>query len=215
LPDKDGTFSLDFQQPFQSSLLTDCLWPHLAELYPDGQFCIGCDRGIYWRATQPPLDGCQVPDWFLVRGVPPMLDGKARRSYVLWQEVLRPLLVIEYALGDSSQEHDVTPFKGKFWVYDKAIGTFYYAIFDPYRMLLDLFGQSGGSYRHVLANAAGRFPIEWLGIELGIWEGVYRGMRLPWLRVWDSATGKMLPTAEERAEKLAEKLRALGIDPEA
>jgi hypothetical protein len=53
-------------------------------------------------------------------------------------------------------------------------------------------------------------------------EGVFRvispkrsGMNqdLPWLRWWDSA-GKLLLTGEERAEKLAAKLRELGVDPD-
>src|SRR5262249_33928376 len=58
----------------------------------------------------------------------------------------------------------------------------------------------------VAANAAGRYLIDPLGIELGIWEGKYQEMQVPWLRAWDAATGKMLPSFEERAE--AEKERA-------
>ena len=47
---------------------------------------------------------------------------------------------------------------------------------------------------------AGRFLIKDLNVELGIWEGTYRKLTSPWLRVWDPNTGKMLPLAEERAE---------------
>src|SRR4051812_15319900 len=85
LPDEDGTFVHNFQEHPQSSLLKECLRPRLHELYPDGQFCIGCDSGIYWRLTEPPLNGCKAPDWFHVCGVPPLLEGEVRRSYVLWR----------------------------------------------------------------------------------------------------------------------------------
>ncbi len=206
LPDEDGAIVHNFQEHPQSSLLSGCLLPRLQELYPDGQFCIGCDSGIYWRWTQPPLDGCKAPDWFLVVGVPPMLEGQLRRSYVLWQEGKRPLLLIEYVSGDGREERDPTPHKGKFWVYEQGIAAPYYAIYEVEKASVELFRLEAGRYRSVAANAAGRFPIEELGIELGIWEGRYHNSELPWLRVWDSATGQLLPTPEERAE--AEKKRA-------
>jgi Uma2 family endonuclease len=250
LPDKDGKIVENFQEEPQNKILDGCLMPRLEELYPDGQFIIGRDSGIYWRYTQPPLDGCKAPDWFLVPGVPPMLEGTFRRSYVLWNEVVKPLLVIEYVSGDGSEERDTTPYKGKFWVYEQAICAPFYAIFDSPRKLLEVYRLDAGRYQLVQANAAGRFLIDPLRIELGIWEGKYEGMELAWLRVWDAHTGKLLPlleertkeaerraeesegllddarhllnqetkradSAEERSRKLAEKLRAAGIDPDA
>jgi len=200
LPDRDGAIVVNYQEHPQSNLLTESLLPRLREVYPDGQFSIGCDCGIYWRYTQPPLDGCKAPDWFLVPGVPPMLGDTFRRSYVLWQEAVKPLLVIEYVSGDGSEEHDTTPYKGKFWVYEQGIGAWFYAIFDGPRNTLEVYRLDLGRYRPVPANAAGRFLIDPLGIELGLWEGEYRGMRLPWLRAWDAATGQMLSLAEERAD---------------
>jgi Uma2 family endonuclease len=121
LPDTDGAIVENFQEHPQSNLLTECLMPRIAEVQSDGQFCIGCDSGIYWRWTEPVLNGCKAPDWFLVLGVPPMLDGELRRSYVLWKEAVKPLIVIEYVSGDGSEEHDTTPYKGKFWVYEQGI----------------------------------------------------------------------------------------------
>ena len=70
-------------------------------------------------------------------------------------------------------------------------------------------------------------PLEPLGVELGIWQDVYQNQEWPWLRWWD-AQGNLLLTAEERleqerqekelaqqrAERLAEQLRALGVEPE-
>ncbi len=206
LPEKDGTFVQNFQEYPQSSLLTGSLWPRLLELHPDGQFCIGQDSGIYYRYTQPPLDGCKAPDWFYVPGVPPMLNGTFRRSYVLWQEVIRPLIVIEYASGNGQEERDTTPYRGKFWVYEKAIAAAYYAIFESERASVELYKLEEGRYRLVEPNASNRLPIHPLRVELGLWKGTHQGMDALWLRVWDSATGLLLPSEEERAE--AERQRA-------
>src|SRR5688572_8309295 len=84
LPDKDGAIVQNFQEHPQSTMLTGSARPKLDLVYPDGQYAIGCDSGIYWKLTNPVLDGCKAPDWFLVPGVPPKLDGQVRRSYVLW-----------------------------------------------------------------------------------------------------------------------------------
>lgn len=206
LPDTDGAIGQNFQEYPQSELLTGSLLPRLHQLYPDGQFAIGQDNGIYWRQTKQPLEGCKTPDWFLVPGVPPMLDGQCRRSYVLWQESVRPLVVIEYVSGNGAEERDATPRTGKFWVYEQAIAAGYYAIYEVTKPGVELLRLSGGRYAPVDANPAGRYPIPELGVELGIWQGAFRGMDLPWLRVWDTATGALLPSADERVE--AEKERA-------
>jgi hypothetical protein len=73
-----------------------------------------------------------------------------------------------------------------------------------------------------------------LGLELGIWQGQYQNLELPWLRWWDTQ-GNLLLTGQEtaeqerqraeqerqraeqaelRAQRLAEQLRAAGIEPE-
>lgn len=52
-----------------------------------------------------------------------------------------------------------------------------------------------------------------LQVELGIWEGEYQNQSWPWLRWWD-ADGQLLLTSGERADRLASKLRQLGVDPD-
>ncbi|ULB48079.1 hypothetical protein H4N54_12495, partial [Limnospira fusiformis KN01] len=63
------------------------------------------------------------------------------------------------------------------------------------------------------------YPIPEMGVELGIWSGIYQNVELPWLRWWDS-DGNLLLSSEERAERerqradrLAARLQELGIDP--
>lgn len=54
-------------------------------------------------------------------------------------------------------------------------------------------------YRRMTPNPQGRYIIERLGVELGIWQGQYLDMELPWLRWWN-ARGELLPTGQQRAE---------------
>src|SRR5260370_40301991 len=129
-----------------------------------------------------------------------MLDGEIRRSYVLWKECVRPLVVIEYVSGDGSEEHDHTSETGKFWVYEQAIGAAFYVIFDPQRSALEVFELVRGRYQAMAANAQGRYLIGPLSVELGVWEGTFRDLNGAWLRGWEPATGQMLPLLEERAE---------------
>ena len=76
-------------------------------------------------------------------------------------------------------------------------------------------------------NQRGHYPIAPLGVELGIWQGTYLGVELPWLRWWDAQGNLLLSGTEKaqqaelqleqerlRAERLADRLRAMGIDPE-
>jgi Uma2 family endonuclease len=69
----------NFQEHPQSILLTDSIRPVLQQLYPNGQYCIAQDGGIYWRLTEPPERGAEAPDWFYVPNVPPLLKGQVRR----------------------------------------------------------------------------------------------------------------------------------------
>ncbi len=77
-------------------------------------------------------------------------------------------------------------------------------------------------------------PIEPMQVEIGVWQGSYQNQTQSWLRWWD-LEGNLLLTGSERAEsaeqriesaeqraesaeaktaRLAERLRALGVDPD-
>ncbi len=212
LPETDGTFVKNFQEHPQSLLLTDSIRPVLDRLHPDGHYAIGQDCGIYWRLVEPPERGAEAPDWFYVPDVPPLLDGKMRRSYVLWKEIVAPLLVIEFVSGDGTEERDNTsPFAGdearagKFWVYEKAIRVPFYAIYEVEKASVEVYELVGNYYQRCDPNERGHFSIAPMGVELGIWSGQYLNQTLPWLRWWDS-DGQLLLTGDERAEH--EKQRA-------
>ncbi|MFO7091290.1 Uma2 family endonuclease [Limnospira platensis] len=257
LPDSDGTFVKNFQEHPQSILLTDSIQSKLDSIHPDQQYAIGQDCGIYWRLTEPPERGAECPDWFYVPNVPPSLDGKFRRSYVLWQEYIPPLIAIEFVSGDGSEERDLTPLSkisgerqkpGKFWVYEQVIRPAFYAIYEVQKASVEVYHLVENHYELVAANERGHYPIHSMGVELGIWRGQYSNVELPWLRWWDNQ-GNLLLTGDERArierqraenerqraenerqraeqaevelqqerqraERLAELLRAQGINPE-
>jgi Uma2 family endonuclease len=227
LPFSDGAVVENFHEHPQSLLLTDSIRPVMRRLHPDGQYAIGQNSAIYYRLTDPPLRGSVAPDWYYVPGAPPMLDGQLRRSYVLWQELIAPLIVLEFSSGDGSEERDATPNEGKFWVYERAIRLPYYGIYSGFEGTLELHRLIDGTYQSVTPNERGHFPVPPLGLELGLWQGVYVEATAPWLRWWDDR-GRMLLTGweeveeekrraqqeHERAERLADRLRALGVDPD-
>lgn len=247
LPESDGTFVKNFQEHPQSILLTDSIRPVLQQLHPDGQYCIGQDSGIYWRLTNPPEKGAEAPDWFYVPNVPPLVDGEVRRSYVLWREYVAPLIVLEFVSGDGREERDRTSAfaddeqngeekkkPGKFWVYEQAIRVPFYGIYEVKKASVEVYQLVQGRYELMSANERDHYAIPPMGVELGIWQGQYEEMELPWLRWWDSQ-GNLLLTGDERsqllasqleqerqqkeaaqrrAEQLAERLRQMGINPD-
>ncbi|MEG4534019.1 Uma2 family endonuclease [Microcoleus sp. B5-D4] len=208
LPESDGTFVKNFQEHPQSILLTDSLESTLQTLHPDGQYAIGQDCGIYWRETDPPERGAEAPDWFYVPNVPPLLDGEIRRSYVIWREYMVPIIAIELASGDGSEERDNTPLSrlpegtnqkpGKFWVYEQIIRIPYYAIYTIKTSQLEVYNCVNARYCRLEPNDRGHYPIERMGVELGVWEGSYQNQTQRWLRWWDNQ-GNLLLTGSEQA----------------
>ena len=222
LPDEDGTFVKNFQEHPQSILLTDSIGPILQQLHPDGNYAIGQDSGIYWRETEPPEKGAEAPDWFYVPNVPPLLNGEFRRSYCLWREYMAPLIALEFASGDGTEELDKTPLSvsqdgkttkpGKFWVYERIVKIAYYGVYIIQTGNLEMYHLVDHSYRQMSPNERGHYFIEPLEIELGIWQGSYQNQALSWLRWWDSE-GNLLLTGAERAE--IEKARGDGLADQA
>jgi Uma2 family endonuclease len=235
LPCEDGTFVKNSREHPQSRILSDSLETVLRQLHPTGDYFIGQDCGIYWRQADPPERGAEASDWYLVPDVPPKLKGEQRRSYVLWQETLPPLIALEFVSGDGSEEHDCTPFQGKFWVYEKAIRAAFYGIFTARLPKFEAYHLVDNAYQPLPANARGHYEIGPLHVELGIWHGWIGNQEAHWLRWWDldgnlllagweelarerhdkEEALRLLEQAQRRAELLAERLRAAGLDPDA
>jgi Uma2 family endonuclease len=212
LPESNGTFVKNFQEHPQSILLTDSILPILDQLHPNQDYAIGQDSGIYWRSATPPERGAECPDWFYVPNVPFLLNGRFRRSYVLWKEIVAPLIVLEFVSGNGDEERDKTPPSqadlgdgttsapiGKFWVYEQAIRVPFYGIYEVNKASIEMYHLIDGHYQLMTPNQRGHYPIPQMGVEIGIWQGRYQQADLPWLRWWDNQ-GNLLLTGQERAD---------------
>jgi hypothetical protein len=107
----------------------------------------------------------------------------------------------------------------KWEVYERVLKVPYYLVFDRYTDNLRVFMLQGDRYgEQTLENS--RFWIDSIELGLGLWQGRYQGIERIWLR-WFDREGKWLPTPIEReqqehkrAERLAAKLRELGVNPD-
>jgi Uma2 family endonuclease len=144
-----------------------------------------------------------APDVFVVRGV----NREPRRIYKLWEEGCAPQVVIELSSRKTWREDLYTK-----WQMYARLGVREYFIFDPeYDYLPEpLVGWRLADEQYLPIEVTdGRARSEELGLEL-----VDTGQTL---RLYNPQTEQFLPTSQEeteRAERLAAKLRDMGIDPE-
>lgn len=146
-------------------------------------------------------------------------------------------------LGQTLCEVNTPPTKWQ--VYEQVLRIPYYAVFDRYQNQLRLFRLVATRYEAIALpteRRSQRYWFEELQIGLGVWQGRYQNTEGLWLR-WYDASGNWLPTATEqaeqerqqveqerqraeqerqraeqerqRADRLSDRLRQLGIDPDA
>jgi hypothetical protein len=65
------------------------------------------------------------------------------------------------------------------------------------------------------------FWLQTVGLGLTLWNGEFEGQESTWLRWCDDQERRVIPTGAERADeaelkaqRLAERLRAMGVDPD-
>lgn len=198
--------------------------------YPSDQIFVGTDLNVYYDVHHSLWH--KRPDWFVAVGVSRLYEEKdLRLSYVVWQEGVSPLIVVELLspgtekedLGRSLREVNQPP--SKWQVYEQILRVPYYVVFDRYTDELRIFRLQGERYQE-LAVEEHPLWIASLELGLGLWFGSYDGIDRLWLR-WFDSEGNWIPTLaeqreqereraeqeRERAERLAQKLRELGIDP--
>lgn len=165
---------------------------------------------------------CKAPDWMYVRPVQPWLQPYPRRSYTPNTEGTIPQVVMEFLSATYGEEYSVefTEGVGKWFFYEQVIQVPRYVIFRPETGRVEVYALEAGNYQLQTPNAAGHYWIPGLNLFIGVWEGTHEGRTGYWLRWWN-AQGELLLWSEERAEqerqraeRLAERLRQLEIDPE-
>ncbi len=196
--------------------------------YPNRLFS-AVDLYLYYDANHPKW--YKRPDWFGVVDVSRLYEGKdSRLSYVIWQEQVTPLIVVELLSPGTEKEdlgqtqNDLGKPPTKWYVYEQILGVPYYVVFSRYTNKMQAFCLTGSGYQPAPLTD-GRLVIPTVELSLGLWEGNYQGIHRLWLR-WMTVSGELIPlasealsaaeeranTAEARAEKLAAKLRELGVD---
>jgi Uma2 family endonuclease len=224
----DNIFSAKQQRLLVEPLYT--AWQGGAERQP---FIADANVGLFALDQNPPL----VPDSFVSLDVtlPADVWQKKHRSYFFWLYGKPPEIVVEVVSNTEGGEDS-----SKLQTYAR-MRIAYYVVFDPINQLagglLRVFALERTRYQPTDTRW---FPEIGLGITL--WEGEYEGHRATWLR-WCDEHGAVIPTGAElvqltqrqveqersradtaatlaeqaraRAERLAAKLREMGIDPDA
>lgn len=175
--------------------------------------------GLFRSPYAPPV----VPDMFLSLDVEVAEDwyAKEHRSYFIWVFGKAPEVVIEIVSNKKGGE------LGRKMREYARMGIWYCVVYDPQLLIQDtalqMYELRAGSYR------VKETPfMEEIGLGLTLWQGTYEGKEGQWLR-WCDEVGYLLLTGAEaaaqerhiaqaerqRAERLAAKLRSLGVDPDA
>lgn len=165
-----------------------------------------------------------------------------RLSYVIWQEAVAPIVVVEL-LSPGTENEDLGRFATthepaveantppmpppKWQVYEQILRVPYYIVFNRYTDQMRAFTLSTDQYQEQPLTES-QVWIPELDIGLGLWQGEYEGVPRQWLRWYDAGdhwiatdTDKERQRAEQRAdqakqqlEDLLARLRVQGIDPE-
>ncbi|MDZ8258300.1 Uma2 family endonuclease [Nostoc sp. ChiQUE01b] len=211
---EDDTPVDNFASAKQQRLLVSSLYSSLESQ----TFLAEANVGIYYTDLQPPI----VPDVFLSLDVqvPENWWEKQNRCYMVWRFGKPPEVVLEIV---SNKEGDELGKKLQIYEHMRAS---YYIVYDPNQQLgekvLRVYELRGRRYFETSENW-----LEQVGLGVTLWEGKFEDRQDTWLR-WCYQDGNVLSTgderasqaeqrasqAEQRAQILAERLRAMGIDPE-
>lgn len=201
----------------QMMLLLNCLdwlWRDRQDYFAAGNLT------IYYSTRKLKSEDFRGPDFFVVLGA----EKRPRKSWMVWEEGGRYPNVIVELLSDSTAKSDRELKKG---IYQTIFRTPEYFWFSPDTLEFQGFVLTGGLYKPIVPNNQGQLWSDQLQLFLGIY-----GEQLRFF----SPKGELVATPAEAAEaeqqrasaerqradaeyqrneKLAAKLRELGIDPDA
>ena len=216
--------SLETYQHLQQLLLLlkclDWLWQDRTDYFAAGNLT------VYYNAQKLKSKDFKGPDFFVVLNT----EKKPRKSWTVWEEGGKYPNVIVELLSDSTANTDRGPKKV---IYQDIFRTPNYFWFDPDNLEFEGFQLMNGTYQPIPPTEQGWRWSEQLGLYLGVHNQQLR---------FFSSTGELVPTPEEQAvserqranaeqqranaeqqranaerqrnEKLAAKLRELGVDPD-
>lgn len=186
----------------QMTLLIQCLewlWQNRHDFYASGNIT------IYYSPRQLKSHDFRGPDFFVVLGT----ERKPRKSWAVWEEDGKYPNVIIEVLSDSTAATDRNLKKQ---IYQDTFRTPEYFWFDPNNLEFVGFVLVAGKYQPLEPNPQGWLWSQQLELFLGVEQENLR---------FFTAGGELVPTPKEvaeqekqRAERLAAKLRELGVDPD-
>ncbi|MEB3882144.1 Uma2 family endonuclease [Lyngbya sp. CCY1209] len=184
----------------QPPLLSQTFQP---KTYPPEQVFSAGDMNLYYDIRH--FSWYKRPDWFGVVGVSKLYDDRdLRLSYVMWQEMVPPTVVVEL-LSPGTEREDLgrttrlsTAPPTKWEVYEQILKVPYYIVFDRYSDRLRGFVLTAGFYQE-LQLAEPKIWIPQLELGLGLWAGEYEGMNRLWLRWYDGEGNWISTPAEQKA----------------
>lgn len=234
---EDDTPVDNFQSEEQQRLLVEPLYS--SKILPS-PFLAAANVGLFYKLKGDPI----VPDVLLSLGVqrPEDFSQRQNRSYFVWEFGKHPEVCIE--IVSNQEENELTLSKKAQQEGKKScqkdiyaqVSVPYYVVFDPLQQIQGKDDMNGSLLRVWTISPTGYTELtpsqgivvvgqpvwlEGVGLGLTLWEGQFEEevTRL-WLR-WCDRDGQVIPTGAEgrdlerqRADRLAERLRAMGINPD-
>ena len=151
---------------------------------------------VYFSPRQLKNEFFRGPDVFVVLGA----EKKERLSWVLWEEMRLPDVVIELT-STSTRDEDYGTKKD---VYERIWKTAVYVIYDPITHALDAWQLEGGRYVPAPRAENGDVEIGLLGLRLGLRDVPLDQVIGPPSLRWIDRSGEPLPTYAENAESRAQ-----------
>lgn len=237
LPDSDETpVDNELQNDIPNMLLNllRAIWAERSDWF------WGVDMGVYYEPNVevPEQSKVIVPDGFLALGVPRYSDEGGRLSYVLWQEQVLPILALEVVSKKYDGEYDrkLNEYQALGILYYVVYNSNRRGLYKN-RQSLEVYKLVDGKYELTPSiSLLQEGKMVWMP-EIGLGIGCERSVQSSWQRewlYWYDRTGQRYPTgeeqaaqdrqarieaeaialqAEQKAQRLAEKLKTLGIDP--
>ncbi|GAB1542453.1 Uma2 family endonuclease [Scytonema sp. NUACC21] len=192
-------------------------WRERQDFYATGNLT------VYFSPNQKKSEDFRGPDFLVVLDT----EKKDRKSWVVWQEDGKYPNVIIELLSDSTASID----KGlKKQIYQNTFRTPDYFWFDPVSLEFQGFHIVDGQYQELLLTPEGRLWSQQLGLYLGVIERKLRfftpdgqlvllpeeeaNQQLQQANQQLQQANQQLEQERQKAERLAERLRAAGIDPD-
>jgi Uma2 family endonuclease len=188
--------------------LLNSIWAQRMDWY------FGVDMAVYHLTSSNPRVPV-VPDAFLSLGVERKKGGKSRRSYVMWEEQgVVPILTLEMVSHKPGGEYDE-----KLAIYAQ-LGVLYYLIYNPEfwqrdrHLPFEMYKLVDGAYQLQIGEP---FWMSEVGLGIGRCQTVFGNVPQEQLAWFKEKGDRCLNEAEverQQKDRLAERLRELGEDPD-